>query len=98
MDDDGSKALNLQEFTQGMKEAGMDLTDEEIQELFNRFDTDGSGSINMDELLVAIRVSFNSLVLEFKRMTKVAICCDHSSRCLSTLGCDSAQFVRCGKN
>jgi hypothetical protein len=40
-----------------MKESGMDLTDEEVQELFNRFDKDGSGSINMDEFLVAIRVS-----------------------------------------
>jgi Ca2+-binding EF-hand superfamily protein len=43
-----------------MKEAGIDLTDEEIQELFNRFDSDGSGSINMDEFLVAIRVSVTS--------------------------------------
>jgi Ca2+-binding EF-hand superfamily protein len=40
-----------------MKEAGMELTGEEIQELFNRFDTDGSGSVNMDEFLVAVRVS-----------------------------------------
>jgi Ca2+-binding EF-hand superfamily protein len=40
-----------------MKEAGMELTDEEIQELFTRFDTDQSGSINMEEFLVAIRVS-----------------------------------------
>jgi len=57
IDDDGSKALNFAEFSEGMKEAGMDLTGEEIKELFNRFDKDGSGSINMDEFLVAIRVS-----------------------------------------
>jgi Ca2+-binding EF-hand superfamily protein len=43
-----------------MKEAGMELTDEEIRELFTRFDTDQSGSINMEEFLVAIRVRFNS--------------------------------------
>jgi Ca2+-binding EF-hand superfamily protein len=63
MDDDGSKALNLQEFTGGMKEAGMELTDEEIRELFTRFDTDKSGSINLDELLIAIRVRLNGHIL-----------------------------------
>jgi hypothetical protein len=49
----------MEEFTEGMKEAGMELTEEEIQELFTRFDTDQSGSINMEEFLVAIRVRLN---------------------------------------
>jgi Ca2+-binding EF-hand superfamily protein len=43
-----------------MKEAGMELTDEEIRELFTRFDTDQSGSVNMDEFLVAIRVRLSN--------------------------------------
>jgi len=73
IDDDGSKALNFAEFSEGMKEAGMDLTGEEIKELFNRFDKDGSGSINMDEFLVAIRPPMSASRLKvideaFKKM------------------------------
>ncbi|XP_069676155.1 calcyphosin-like protein isoform X2 [Periplaneta americana] len=73
IDEDGSKALNQEEFTEGLKEAGMDLTDDEIQELFTRFDTDESGSVNMDEFLVAIRPPMSASRLKvideaFKKM------------------------------
>lgn len=56
MDDDGNKNLNIEEFSLGLREMGLEITDDEIRELFNKFDTDGSGSVNMDEFLVHIRV------------------------------------------
>ena len=56
-DNDGSGFLKMDEFSQGFRECGIDLTDEEISELFNHFDADNSGSIHYNEFLRAIRVS-----------------------------------------
>lgn len=57
MDDNGNKQLTPDEFMEGLKEMGMELSDEEATELFKKFDSDGSGSINMEEFLIHIRVS-----------------------------------------
>ena len=57
MDDDGSRGLNLEEFTKGIRETGLILNDDEAQLLFKKFDVDGSGTINIDEFLIAVRVS-----------------------------------------
>ncbi|CAH2011534.1 unnamed protein product [Acanthoscelides obtectus] len=75
MDEDGSKNLNFEEFSTGMKESGIDLTEEETTELFNKFDTNGDGSINMEEFLVHLRPPLNDTrkkVIEeaFKKMDK----------------------------
>ncbi|MFX0618114.1 EF-hand domain-containing protein, partial [Escherichia coli] len=55
MDDDGSKQLNKEEFFNGIKETGLELSNEDAEELFNKFDTDKSGSISLDEFLNQIR-------------------------------------------
>lgn len=55
MDDDGSKQLNKDEFFYGIKETGLELSHEDAMELFDRFDTDKSGSISLDEFLAHVR-------------------------------------------
>ena len=57
MDDDGSKSLQFQEFSKGIRDTGLECTNEEAKEMFNTFDKDKSGSVNIDEFLLAIRVS-----------------------------------------
>lgn len=58
MDDDGSKALNLEEFSKGIIDFGTNCSNDDIEEMFEKFDIDGNGSVNMTEFLLALRVSF----------------------------------------
>jgi len=57
MDDDGNTALNYEEFDKGIRETGLNLSNEQTRHLFSRFDTDDSGTIDMTEFLIAVRVS-----------------------------------------
>lgn len=59
IDDDGNKQLSLAEFTKAIHEHALDLSETEIEELFNFIDADGSGGINFDEFLLAIRGELN---------------------------------------
>jgi Ca2+-binding EF-hand superfamily protein len=56
MDGDGSRGLTMSRFTKAMLECGLELSIDEVKELFAFFDRNGSGEINSTELLAAIKV------------------------------------------
>lgn len=57
MDQNGEKILNLEQFTNAMADTGFEISTDQIEEIFNRFDMDGSGGINISNLMASIRVS-----------------------------------------
>jgi hypothetical protein len=48
-DDDASKSLSHVEFAKAIKSYGLDLTEPELVELFNKFDEDKSGYVEYEE-------------------------------------------------
>ena len=57
IDDDGSKTISRPEFRKAISELGLDLDKAALEECFNAFDRDGSGTIDFDEFLAQLRVS-----------------------------------------
>lgn len=73
MDEDGNKKLNLEEFKQGLEESGLELSDDEINNVFQKFDTDNDGNVSVDEFLVGLRVGFFKIYNLFRFYFNV--CC-----------------------
>lgn len=67
LDDDGNKKLNLEEFTRGLEESGLEVSEDHISEIFQKFDTDSDGSVSVDEFLVGLRVGA-SISLRFTKL------------------------------
>ena len=65
MDDSGNKVLEFEEFHKGIIETGLKgVSEDDAREMFNHFDKDGGGTVNIDEFLMAIRVG--TLILPHK--------------------------------
>jgi len=59
MDDDGSKTISEQEFAKACKDFRIGISEENVPTLFNAFDTNRDGTLNIDEFLMAIRGDLN---------------------------------------
>ena len=59
IDENGNKIIDFNEFTKGIKNAGLKVPQEALEELFNNFDYDNSGAISYDEFMVKILGEMN---------------------------------------
>ena len=59
MDDDGSKTISLPEFSKACRDFKVGVSDENIPILFDLFDTNRDGTLNIDEFLMAVRGELN---------------------------------------
>ncbi|XP_035215086.1 calcyphosin-like protein [Stegodyphus dumicola] len=73
MDDNHSGDLNMEEFVKGIRDTGLNITDEEAENLFKQFDKDGSGVVHYDEFLRAVtpKMSASRLALVEKAFEKM---------------------------
>jgi Ca2+-binding EF-hand superfamily protein len=59
MDDDNSKELDLSEFTKALRDYRVEITGNDIQNIFKYIDRNRSGAIDYDEFLRAVRGPMN---------------------------------------
>ena len=59
IDENGNKTIDFGEFCKAMKNAGLDIPEDVLQELFNDFDYDDSGFISYDEFMVKLLGNMN---------------------------------------
>ena len=65
MDDDESRTLDFKEFKKGIHDYGILMEDPVIKELFEKLDADGSGMLDFDEFLKALRVRLSCKSFSF---------------------------------
>ena len=58
MDDTGDRKLDVDDFRWGLLDFGIQVSVEEAQEILNHFDTDKNGSVDFNEFLRTLKVSY----------------------------------------
>jgi Ca2+-binding EF-hand superfamily protein len=59
MDDDNSKSISEPEFAKACRDFKVGISDENVPILFEAFDSNHDGTLNIDEFLMAIRGELN---------------------------------------
>ena len=59
MDDDGSKSISLYEFSKACKDFKVGINEENVPLIFDIFDVNRDGTLNIDEFIRAIRGDMN---------------------------------------
>ena len=57
LDDNRNRQIDANELMWGLKDFDIHLNEEQVKSLIKAFDRDGSGTVNFDEFLRALRVS-----------------------------------------
>lgn len=57
IDKNNNRLIDAQELDVGLRQMGVNLNEEQVAVLLKHFDRDGSGQIDLNEFMVAIRVS-----------------------------------------
>ncbi|XP_014211669.1 calcyphosin-like protein isoform X2 [Copidosoma floridanum] len=75
MDEDGNKQLSKDELKRGLEECGLELSDDEVDAMFEKLDADSSGGVNVEEFIVAVRPPMNDsrkklVEMAFQKMDK----------------------------
>ena len=60
MDDDGSGALEIQEFWKAMKDFRVKISQDECRQLFDLFDENDDGTLDIDEFIINVRGELNA--------------------------------------
>ena len=57
LDDNRNRQIDANELMWGLKDFDIHLNEDQVNALIKQFDRDGSGTVNFDEFLRALRVS-----------------------------------------
>ena len=68
MDNNGDKTLSKDELKYGLRDYGIDLTMNELEQVFLYFDRDHSGTISIDEFLIGLKGDMNLRRKQIVRM------------------------------